>query len=151
MIKQLSFVLFISLIMACGGTKKTSTTVPAPKGMHWMENVTLTETIEKAQAENKLVFIDFYADWCAPCKMMDKEVYSDKYIYKDFNQDFINFKVNGEKGHGPNLALLYQVQVYPTLLWVDYNGRVLARKDGAAYHTELKRLAKKAKNQFEGT
>ncbi len=94
--------------------------------------------------------MDFYADWCTPCKMMDKDVYSDSDVKKLFNAEFVNFKINGEKGNGPNLALMYQVQVYPTLLWVDYDGRVLARKDGAAYHTEIKRLAKSAINLGQG-
>ena len=48
------------------------------------------------------------------------------------------------KKNGPELSMLYQVYAYPTLLFLDTNGRVLARKDGAAYHSELKDLADSA-------
>jgi thioredoxin-related protein len=52
--------------------------------------------------------------------------------------------VDGEKGNGANLALLYQITVYPTLLFLDGDGKVLVRKEGAAYHTELRALAEEA-------
>ena len=67
------------------------------------------------------------------------------------NDSFVNFKVNGERNQGPNLALMFGVQMYPTLLWVDHRGRVMVRKDGAAYHTELKKLSNRALDVFSGT
>ena len=39
---------------------------------------------------------------------------------------------------------LYQIKAFPTLVWLDHNGRVLERSEGAAYHTELMRLAENA-------
>ena len=49
-----------------------------------------------------------------------------------------------------NLAALYQVNVFPTLVFLDKNGRVLERKEGAAYHTELRSMAERALSTQQG-
>lgn len=131
-------------LTACKSPEK----VDSDFGISWSDHKTLTEVIEQAEKENKGVFIDFYTDWCTPCKMMDKDVYTDQSVSQYFNENFINFKVNAEKKNGAGLAFLYQVQVYPVLLFVDHKGKELVRKDGAAYHTELMKMAKEAKMQF---
>lgn len=100
--------------------------------------------LDKAVAENKLVFVDFYTDWCLPCKMMEKDVFVDKELGLFFNTHFINLKVNAEKGNGINLAQIFEIKAYPTLLFLNEKGQVLERKEGAAYHTELKAIAESA-------
>ena len=118
--------------------------IPKSEGVKFIKSETLTSVIEQAEAEGKIVFVDFYTTWCAPCKMMDKDVFPDKDIARFFNENFINYKVDAEKGNGRNLAALYQVKAFPTLVWLDHKGRVLERAEGAAYHTELMRLAENA-------
>ena len=61
------------------------------------------------------------------------------------NEHFISVKINAEQGNGPNLAALYEVKSYPTLLFLDLNGRVKSRKEGAAYQTELRRMGNEAR------
>lgn len=104
----------------------------------------LSAIMEKAERSDKLVFVDVYADWCAPCKMMDRDVFTHRQTADLLNRNFINYKVDVERGNGPDLAVLYGVHVYPTLLFLDQDGRVLARKDGAAYQSEIKGLVQKA-------
>lgn len=147
-LKQLIFTFLLLsplLFSQCGGSKKatTSTINPQP-GINFITSETLSDVIDIAEKEGKLVFIDFYATWCAPCKMMDKDVFPDKNIAKFFNKNFINYKVDGEKGNGQNLAALYNVKAYPTLVWVDKKGRVMSRTEGGTYHTELMELAESA-------
>lgn len=84
----------------------------------------------KAQAKKtgKLIFIDAYASWCGPCKMMDRNTFSDEGVGKVFNEKFINLKVDMEKSaDGPALSRMYQVTAYPTFLWVDEEGKVVKR------------------------
>jgi len=109
-----------------------------------MKSSKLFPVLDKAEAQDKLVFVDFYTSWCLPCKMMDEDVFPDKALGDFFNKNFISYKVNTERSNGANIAALYGVHTYPTLLFLDAKGNVLERKEGAAYHTELRNMAERA-------
>jgi len=129
------------LLTACNTTKGLTID---EEGVSFVRSDKLMTVLEKAKEEDKLIFVDFYTTWCLPCKMMDEDVFTDKNVANYMNQHFINYKVDAERGGGPNLALIYQVNVFPTLLFLDADGQVLVRKEGAAYQTELRRLAEEA-------
>lgn len=142
--------LFVSLslfLLNCNSTKK----VAAVGGVKFTPSDNLTAVLELAEDKEKLVFVDFYTTWCLPCKLMDEDVFTDKGIGELMNDNFINYKIDAEKGNGPNLALLYQVNVFPTLLFLDGKGRVVVRKEGAAYQTELRSLAEEAMANMTNT
>lgn len=134
------------LITSCGSSKKSHTSTKTGKktGINFVSYDKLMPALEKAKKENKLVFVDVYADWCVPCKMMERDVFSDKAISNLMNEKFVSLKINAEKGNGKNIAAIFEVIAYPTLLFLDENGRILERKEGAAYHSELKQLANRA-------
>ena len=50
--------------------------------MNWVKYE--NQSIESLLSENKPVFIDFYADWCAPCKQLDRETFTDPSILENF-------------------------------------------------------------------
>lgn len=108
------------------------------------ESEQLMPLLDKAKEESKLVFVDFYTDWCLPCRLMEKDVFMDRELGAFFNKNFINYKVDAEKGNGVNLAQIFNVKAYPTLLFLNEKGQVLERKEGAAYHSELKAMAQSA-------
>ncbi|MEM6965300.1 MAG: thioredoxin domain-containing protein [Bacteroidota bacterium] len=145
--KKLTYIVLLLLpllCLQCKSSKRSAQASSQRTGVEFVQSATLSDVLDKAAAENKLVFVDFYATWCQPCKMMQKDVYPDQTISSFFNKNFISYKIDGEKGNGRNLAALYNVKAYPTLVWLDAKGRVVERKEGAAYHTELMRLAKSA-------
>jgi len=112
--------------------------------VYFDDSDTLTEVLDKAAAKDKLVFVDFYTSWCLPCKMMDQDVFTDKKVKAFFDKNFISYKVNAEKGNGVNLATIFEVRAYPTLLFLDDKGRVVQKKEGALYPTGLLEFAQSA-------
>ena len=105
---------------------------------------TLTEVIDRAKEKDKLVFIDMIADWCAPCKLMEDEVYTYQPLYEFMNKNFISYRLDIEKDNGPNIAFLYNVKTLPTLLFLDTNGRILVKKEGSVDITTFMDLANQA-------
>jgi thioredoxin-related protein len=62
----------------------------------WLEN--WKEAFRIAKQERKLVFVDFYADWCAPCRMMEKEVFPTPAVQARL-REFVLLRVNVD--HAP--------------------------------------------------
>jgi len=91
------------------------------------------ELLKQAKDENKLLFVDAYAVWCGPCKLMTKNTFTDKTVANLYNAKFINAKIDMEKGEGPDLAVKYGVRAYPTLLFINGDGEVV--HSGLGYHT----------------
>ncbi len=135
-------ILLAFTFVSCKGGKKAKV-VDAP-GVHFAKSETLTEVLDQALAEEKLVFVDFYTTWCLPCRLMDEEVFPNERVGEFMNKNFISYKVNAEKGNGVNLAYVYDVHAYPTLLFMDAKGNVLEKKIGAAFHDELMTLGERA-------
>ncbi|MCS3870718.1 thiol:disulfide interchange protein [Chryseobacterium ginsenosidimutans] len=91
------------------------------------EDTNFKAVLAKAKKENKLVFIDAYASWCGPCKLMVKNVFPQKPVGDYYNAHFVNAKIDMEKGEGVDLAKKYNVKAFPTYLFVDGNGEVVHR------------------------
>ncbi|NOU59303.1 thioredoxin domain-containing protein [Marinifilum caeruleilacunae] len=96
------------------------------------EHGTFAEALAKAKKENKMVFMDCYTTWCGPCKMLAKNIFPQKEVGDYFNAHFVNVKMDMEKGEGIELQKKYGVKAYPTLLFMDANGKVVHTKVGGA-------------------
>lgn len=94
------------------------------------ESFDYAEALAKAKAENKLVFVDCYASWCAPCKQMADQVFTQKKVGDYFNARFVSLKCDIEK-EGKELAGRFGVQLVPTFLIVTPDGRLQHRMAGA--------------------
>ena len=88
------------------------------------------QLLDKAKKDNKIIFVDAFTTWCGPCKMMAKNVFTDSMVGAFYNKNFINAKIDMEKGEGIELAQNYSVQAYPTFLFVDGNGVLQHRSVG---------------------
>ncbi len=95
------------------------------------------QTLAKARAENKLIFMDAYATWCGPCKYMSANTFTDASVGAFFNKNFINTKIDMEKGEGIQLSIRYGVAAYPTLLFIDGNGKLVHKIVGAQEAAEF--------------
>lgn len=78
-----------------------------------------SEVVAKAKAENKLIFIDFYTQWCGPCLNMAQNVFTLPAIGAYYNSHFVCAKIDAENGEGVTLAKKYGIYSYPTYIFVD--------------------------------
>ena len=104
------------------------------------------KTLEQAKKENKLIFLDAFASWCGPCKLLDKNVFPKKEVGDYFNANFLNLHIDMEKGEGIEIAKKYSIYSYPTLLFIVGDGKVVYKAAGYMSPQELISIAKEAVN-----
>ncbi|MGC4059138.1 MAG: thioredoxin family protein [Chitinophagaceae bacterium] len=75
--------------------------------------------LDKAKKEHKLVYLDVYTTWCGPCQFLATKIFPQKEAGDKFNNLFINYRIDAEKGEGLGVAKQYAVTGYPTNLFID--------------------------------
>jgi thioredoxin-related protein len=98
---------------------------------------------KKATEENKVLVVKFTgSDWCAPCKALDKAIYSKKdfktQVEKDFVVAVLDFPRKKKLPEGQlkkNEAVRdeFGVRGYPTVLVINQKGKVLKKMVGYSY------------------
>lgn len=107
---------------------------------------TFNEALVKAKKENKLIFMDCYTTWCGPCKYLSKNIFTQKEVGDFYNKNFVNLKMDCEKGEGPALATKFGVNSYPSLLFIDANGNAIHKLVGGMPAEDLIKGGKAALN-----
>ncbi len=89
------------------------------------------ENYESSLNNNERMVIDFYADWCIPCKELDALTFSDKRVLKEFER-FTVYKVDMTKNNDINEQLRKRFNVIgmPTVLIIDSKGNEIKRLTG---------------------
>lgn len=91
-------------------------------------------TFQEITNSDRPVLVDFFAEWCGPCKMM-APILAD--LKKRVGENASIIKIDVDKN--PQVATLYQVRGVPTLMLFK-NGKTLWRKSGVVTATELESL-----------
>ena len=120
-----------------------STSVLQGQGIEFFKG-SLEQAKAKATKEGKLIFVDAYTTWCGPCKRMSKNVFPQAMVGDYFNAQFINMKIDMEKGEGRDFQRNYQVRAFPTLLFLDGDGNVVHKKIGGTNPQGLVALGQEA-------
>src|SRR2546421_12117189 len=87
-----SMILCLSLMIKAQ-TKINDQVEKTNNGIKWTERLPWEEIKQKARTEGKYIFVDCYASWCAPCKQMDKDVYSNDSVADHMNPNFISVRL----------------------------------------------------------
>ena len=93
---------------------------------------TWNEALVEAKRQNKPLFVDFYANWCPPCRRMATEAFPNPTVGEKFNAYFLNYQFNAELGEGPDVARRFGVASYPTALYFTPDGVMIHRSVGYA-------------------
>lgn len=81
-----------------------------------------------------------HAAWCAPCKMMEEDVFTQKPVFNYLNANFLNFRADFDAPNGKTIAGIYEIKGLPTMIFLDPNGVVLERQLGAAGYSDIKKM-----------
>jgi thiol:disulfide interchange protein len=95
-------------------------------GVPWERS--LSDALEKATGERKLVMVDFYTDWCGWCRKLDETTLADPHVHRALDK-FVAVRLNAEKD-GREAAVRYRVDGYPTVLFLDAGGVEVGRIPG---------------------
>lgn len=101
----------------------------------------------EAKANNQLIFIEFTAGWCPPCKMMKSNVFSDKKVGDFYSNNFVCTQVDVDKQG--SLASRYNAGSIPNFVFVDDQGEVVHRGLGYQGVEPFIALGKEALRQAE--
>lgn len=121
--------------------KKKPSKSTSPVLVRFDRSGSMSNAMDKAKLSGKFIFLDFYTDYCPPCKVMDKEVFGNRELANYLNDNFINVKVNAAKTDGANLASMFNVRAYPTLIFADQQGNALMRKEGGTTISTVRYMA----------
>jgi len=95
-----------------------------------------------AEASDKLVMIDFKAEWCGPCKMLDRTTWSDKEVINSVRERAVAVKIDVDKR--ADLASKYGIRSIPTIIFTDANGEEVSRfigyRDAEGFLKEFDRI-----------
>ena len=115
--------------------------------------------IATAKNEQKPVLVDFYADWCKWCEVMDEKTFSDPGIKKLFASDWITIKIYTEdkktKGTFKDSTMSYnqltrafRVSGLPSYLFIDKNGEPVTVIPGYIPKEKFSRILDYMKNEL---
>jgi thiol-disulfide isomerase/thioredoxin len=122
------------------------------QGIIWQKG-NFESILNKAKAEKKLVYVDIFTTWCGPCKQMDAEVFTNSEVGKTFNENFVCYKIDGEKGEGKDLVEYFELESYPTSMFLDAEWNVVLKLEGFRPKERLLEAADKVKvrNKISGS
>lgn len=107
---------------SCTTTESDSTVAEvaalSASGIHFRHD-SWQQILEQAKQEKKLVFVDFYTQWCGPCYNMANTIFLQPEVGMFYNTHFVCAKIDTEVGEGRELAKKFNVRTYPTYAFID--------------------------------
>ncbi|MCP4592461.1 MAG: DUF255 domain-containing protein, partial [bacterium] len=70
---------------------------PTARGEGPFASLSFDQALKRAASEKKLVFVDFYATWCMPCKMLDATTFKDAKVVDFLSKKVVAVKIDAEK------------------------------------------------------
>lgn len=101
------------------------------------------DLLAKAKKNKQPFWVDFWAPWCGPCKMLNKTTFKSTEVADYSKKYFIAYKVNVDEGIGKELGAKYSISSIPAIFFFDHNGKVINKvvgyQDATAFLNTLKK------------
>jgi len=117
---QLCFTFFLIF------TALSSNRASGQTGIQWEKD--LDKANARAISEQKPLLLHFYGDFCAPCQLMERDVFPDTGIIEKMNADFVAIKINVSQS--PQLMSQYGVRGWPMDIFLSPTGERLYERVG---------------------
>lgn len=119
---KILFFCLLAMLLACVPFHFVSA-----QGIQFMDykKCTMNDVLEKAQAENKYIFVDIWTPWCGVCKMMDRYIFPRKDVGELFNNKFVNISFDAENSGWTDVAKNFNATAYPTMLMLNPQGEIV--------------------------
>jgi thioredoxin-related protein len=101
-----------------------------------------SEALEKAEKEEKIIFVDAFAKWCGPCKRMAKNVFTNPAVGDFYNTNFVNLKLDMEESESTEFKKSFRASAYPTLFYIDGKGELVKKVVGGRNIQDFIKLGK---------
>jgi thiol:disulfide interchange protein len=102
----------------------TLVTAHEPVELNWESD--WQPAVQRAETENKVVLVDFYADWCLWCKKLETTTFNDSKVSSYLSGHVVPVKLDVE-GDGEELSEKYEVDGLPTVVVMTADGTELGR------------------------
>lgn len=94
-------------------------------------DISLDNAVQQAKVERRHIFLYFTAQWCGPCKLMEKTVFNQDTVNQYFKEKYIALKIDGDSWKGEKLKNEFGVDGYPSFFLLDSNGKIVNSNIGA--------------------
>lgn len=121
-VSLLSFAFCLALVCATSAEDKKD---PSKGKAETFRALTYDKALETAKSEKKVVMVDFYADWCGPCKQMDAKTFSEEKVSDFLKSKTIAIKINID--NNKELAKKYKITAIPCFVFIDGEGTEVGR------------------------
>ena len=101
-----------------------------------------------AEREGKMLLLDFYAAWCAPCRFMESTTFKDEEVSKLLNERFVPLKIDIDDFDGYALKEHFGIKVLPTFLIFSSDGKIIERVEETLSPTRMKELLNRSLATF---
>jgi len=116
-------------------------------GGPWLKSLTAAQ--KKAKAQNALIFVDLFADWCGWCHKMEQEVFPSESFQKA-TENKVLLRLNTEdNGEGTKLSQKYGVTSLPTFLLLTADGAVAGTIRGFIPANDFVRIMNDAEAKYK--
>ncbi len=103
----------------------------------------LNEAQRTAAIEGKLYFIDFYADYCLPCRLMDETTFMDQNLADYIDLNYVPLRLNIDAFDAYEVRSYHKVENLPTIMIFTSAGELLETHEGALTASAMYSLLEK--------